>query len=486
MADTFDPWHSAAVAADVIAATTSAADLADRRARRLAALLAAARRGSPLYREILERHDDSPGALQDLPVMHKPQLMERFDEWVADPRLTLAALRGFVGDRGCIGQPFLGRYTVWESSGSSGEPGVFVQDPHAMAVYDALEALRRPFVRPLQRLLDPLCVGERVAFVGATDGHFATTVSLERLRRLNPTIAGTLRLVSFLQPTPDLVDELNGFEPTILATYPSAAVMLAEERRAGRLRFAPAEIWTGGETLSAAMRAFIADAFGCVVVNSYGASEFLSLACECRFGCLHLNSDWAVLEAVDADGRPVPPGRAGVTTLLTNLANHVQPIIRYDLGDRVTLHARRCECGSPLPVIEVQGRSDDTLHLPALNGEQVSVLPLALSTVLEEEAGLFDFQLVQERPDRLRLSTVQAGHAGEQALRRARDSLAAFLARQGAAQVHIACQTAVPDLRGRSGKAQRVVSQVAGATSRLSSRTSRRACAGRSRGGTTA
>ena len=38
----------------------------------------------------------------------------------------------------------------------------------------------------------------------------------------------------------------------------------------------------------------------------------------------------------------------GATSMLTNLANRAQPLIRYDLGDRIKLHSQRCECGSPL------------------------------------------------------------------------------------------------------------------------------------------
>ncbi|HEY9027473.1 MAG TPA: AMP-binding protein, partial [Burkholderiaceae bacterium] len=375
--------------------------------------------------------------------------------------LTLPALRRFVADPARIGEAFADTFVVWESSGSSGEPGLFVQDPQAMAVYDALEALRRPLVRSWRRLVDPLYLGERIAFVGAIDGHFATTVSLQRLRRLNPAFGAALRFVSFLQSTTTLVAELNAFRPTIVATYPSAAVMLAEERQAGRLRHAPTEVWTGGETLSDSMRRFVAETFGCTVVNSYGASEFLAIASECRCGSLHLNSDWAILESVDSAGRPVPPGETGATALLTNLANHVQPIIRYDLGDRIALRTQRCACGSALPALDVQGRCDDTLHVASSRGEQISILPLALSTVLEEEAGLFDFQLVQDHPDHLMLSTMQPGRAGDEALQRACASLTAYLAKQGAEHVHIACRHAAPDVRGRSGKVQRVVSLLA-------------------------
>ena len=83
--------------------------------------------------------------------------------------------------------------------------------------------------------------------------------------------------------------------------------------------------------------------------------------------------------------------------MLTNLANQVQPLIRYDLGDRVTFRELPCTCGSHLPVIDVSGRCDATLRLGAAR-HSVQVLPLALSTVLEEEAGLFDFQLIQHGP----------------------------------------------------------------------------------------
>jgi phenylacetate-coenzyme A ligase PaaK-like adenylate-forming protein len=202
------------------------------------------------------------------------------------------------------------------------------------------------------------------------------------------------------------------------------------------------------------MRRFVQQAFGCTVSNSYGASEFLALGFECEHGSLHLNSDWAILEPVDAQGAAVPDGTPGVTTLLTNLANHVQPLIRYDLGDRVTLHAAPCACGRRLPVIEVQGRSDDTLRLGV---PPHAVLPLALSTVLEDEAGLFDFQLVQQGPCELQLNTALSGSDAERTLRRARVALAAFLAQQGVPRVQIRCRCGEPGLRGRSGKVQRVV-----------------------------
>ena len=453
-----DAWPAGGTALDVaLAAHAGAQALAQRQVTRLAALLEAAASRSPLYGRVLAGRDPASVPLSALPPMRKAELMARFDEWVADPRLRLPALRRFTADRRRIGQSFDERYVVWESSGSSGEPGIFVQDAQAMAVYDALEALRRPVLRPLQRLVDPWGMGERVAFVGAIDGHFASTVSIERLRRIYPALATRLHSVSFLQPVAQIVAQLDAIRPTVIATYPSAAVLLAEERSAGRLQHAPLELWTGGEELSETQRRFLERALGCPVANAYGASEFLALASECSQGHLHLNSDWAILEAVDAKGHAVPPGRPGATTLLTNLANHVQPLIRYDLGDRVTLHAHTCGCGSALPMIEVQGRCDDTLVLTRAGAPAVRVLPLALSTVLEEEAALFDFQLLQHAGDELLLRTGLVGSAAELALRRGRRALGAFLAAQGVPEVHIRCESGHPARRGRSGKIQRVV-----------------------------
>jgi phenylacetate-coenzyme A ligase PaaK-like adenylate-forming protein len=453
-----DPWLSGDTALDVaLVAHADAQALAQRQATRLAALLEAAASGSPLYRRLLAGRDPANVSLSTLPPVRKAELMAKFDEWVADPHLRLPALCRFTADRRRIAQPFNGRYVVWESSGSSGEPGIFVQDAQAMAVYDALEALRRPVLRPLQRLLDPWCLAERIAFVGAIDGHFASTVSIERLRRFNPMLAGRLHSVSFLQPAAGMVAQLNAIRPTVIATYPSAAVLLAEEYGAGRLRHAPSELWTGGEELSASQRQFLRRAFECPVANSYGASEFLALASDCAQGRLHLNSDWVILEAVDARGHAVAAGQHGSTTLLTNLANHVQPLIRYDLGDRVTLHAHTCECGSPLPVIEVQGRCDDTLMLARAGAPPVRVLPLALCTVVEEEAALFDFQLVQQAGDAFVLRTGLVGCAGQLALHRGRRALETFLAAQGVPKVHIRCESGQPARRGRTGKIQRVV-----------------------------
>jgi len=243
--------------------------------QRLAQPLDAATLGSAFWRHVLRGHDPARARLADLPVVGKGELMRHFDGWVTDPRLTLPALRAFTADSARIA-----------------EPGLFVQDEAALAVYDTREAVRRDSPRPWQRLFDPLLLSERIAFVGATSGHFASHVSVMRARRLNPWGTRQWHSLSILQPVADLVEALNACAPTIIATYPTAAAMLADEAERGALRVPIEELWTGGETLSPAVRARAERVFGCPLRNGYGASEFLPIAWECGHGRMHVNADW--------------------------------------------------------------------------------------------------------------------------------------------------------------------------------------------------
>jgi hypothetical protein len=119
----------------------------------------------------------------------------------------------------------------------------------------------------------------------------------------------------------------------------------------------------------------------CRVTDNYSASEAIGMTFECRRRQLHVNADWYILEPVDEAYEPVPPGQPSHSVLVTNLANRVQPIIRYELGDSITVSPARCPCGSPLPAIRVEGRTDEILSfltprlpLPTLRQAQGSAL----------------------------------------------------------------------------------------------------------------
>jgi hypothetical protein len=85
------------------------------------------------------------------------------------------------------------------------------------------------------------------------------------------------------------------------------------------------------------------------------------------------------------------------------------------------------------------------------------VLPLALETVLEEEAGVHGFQLTQTARDamsvRLRADNPRQ-HAA--AFRRVSQVLERFLERQGAAPVKLTLESRAPEADPVSGKLRQV------------------------------
>lgn len=432
--------------------------LRHRQQERLAELVRYARTASPYYRRLYE---GLPPRITDprlLPPTEKRDLMAHFDEWVTDPDVTLDALRrDFLADPSLVGTRYLGRYHVFTTSGTTGEPAVLLHDSYSWTVLQVVSRVRaRASLLTWRDALAVLRRGFRSAGVYVTGGHFGSVVLIESIRRRSPLLAKRIRAFSALRPLAEVVAGLNEFQPTFLAGYPSALAQLAEEQNAGRLRIAPVLAMCAGESLTPAVVEKVRSAFGCGTLQGYAASEVPALSLQCSQGSLHVNSDRYLLEPVDEDYRPVPPGTESYTVLVTNLANRVQPVIRYDLGDRVELVGTPCPCGSPLPVVRVEGRTNDVLSIQTA-GRSVTVLPLALATVVEETPGVRRFQVVQTGPRTLSLRLEMSPGAEPARVWRAVDErLDAFFVTQGAGHVVVEHEQREPQLSPRSGKLRQV------------------------------
>ncbi|HLN78232.1 MAG TPA: phenylacetate--CoA ligase family protein [Nocardioidaceae bacterium] len=433
--------------------------IARRQQNRLADLVKHARSSSPYYRRL---YHDLPSRVTDpqlLPPVRKPDLMAHFDEWVTDPDLTLERLRReFLSDLSLVGSLYLRRYHVFTTSGTTGEPAVLVHDVDSWAVLQVVARLRARRALLSQGLVrNALRRGLRWAVLFATGGHFGGVVLTESLRRRSSFMARRLRVFSVLRPVSELVEELNEFQPTVLNGYPSAIALMAAEQRAGRLRISPFLAQTSGEAMTAQTRNAITSAFGCGIVEGYAASEAPALAVQCPAGSLHVNADWYLLEPVDAAYRPVPPGETSHTTLVTNLANRVQPVIRYDLGDRVAVATSPCPCGSPLPRVTVEGRTNDVLSFESPDGPAVTVLPLALGTVIEETPGVSRFQAIRTGSSRLSVRLEMQPGSGEEEVWAAVDArLEKFFRDHGAAPVSVEHAAETPHADPRTGKFRQV------------------------------
>ena len=430
-----------------------------RQQERLSRLVRYARTASPYYRRL---YHGLPPRVADpllLPPVGKRDLMAHFDEWVTDPDVTMQGLRrDFLPDLSQVGSRYLGRYHVFTTSGTTGEPAVLLHDRESWQVMHVVSRFRARRSLAMRSLVPQLWRhGIRSAVLLATGGHFGGAVLVQSVRRRSAFLARRVRLLSVLRPLPDLVEELNGFQPTLIGGYPSAVALLAAEQRAGRLSISPLRATATGETLTAAARREIETGFGCPVIEGYAASEVPALAVQCSQGRLHVNTDWYLFEPVDEEYRPVPPGVLSHTVLVTNLANRVQPMIRYDLGDRVELATIPCLCGSAFPTVKVEGRTNDVLAFERPDGSVVRVLPLALGAVIEETPGVRRFQAIRTGPRTLTVRLelwpdVEQDTAWAAVAHR----LEKFLATHGADAVSVERAPEPPAADPRSGKFRQV------------------------------
>ncbi len=448
----WDAWHTTRRGPKALAACQQA---------RLVDLVAFARQCSPYYRHLYRDLPEHITDIQHLPPVTKPELMAHFDDWVTDPSVTRASAEAFAADPRQIGELYLGRYFLCSTSGTTGTPALFVHDQKAMKVYETTLSIRGYQAwYSFREIFALLRAGARTAVVFSMSGHIPSFSRWERVRKRSPRRAKRMLGLSVLAPLPTLVQALNEFQPAALSGYSTVLTLLAEEQRAGRLRIKPAMVLTGAESLSAAAHARIEEAFHCLVRDAYGASEFQGIALECEQGWLHVSADWALLEPVDEAYQPVAAGQPSFTVLLTNLANRVQPLIRYDLGDSIVVRPDPCPCGNPLPAIHVEGRRDELLRIQASSGAWISLLPLALGIVIEETPGVRRFQVIQTGPATLtvRLEAVTAGQE-DTVWQVVEPRLHTYLTAQGLTTVTIERASEPPLRDPRSGKFRHVWSE---------------------------
>ena len=96
----------------------------------------------------------------------------------------------------------------------------------------------------------------------------------------------------------------------------------------------------------------IEEVFDCKTANEYGCSETGGFVYECPQGNWHIASELTLIEVLDHNGKPQPPGQSG-EIVVTHLRNNYMPLIRYKIGDRGALLSGVCSCGRRLPLMKV-------------------------------------------------------------------------------------------------------------------------------------
>ena len=302
-------------------------------------------------------------------------------------------LQGLRAGQICASDVDPARLIKHETGGSTGQPFT----------------VRRTFVE--ERLLNWLRWRARLAVGGNLrdrTAHIAYVSPVPEARNWSADILmalGMCRRQPFdcLRPPEELLREIVAYRPDALWGFASSLARLALVPRPELLaRLRPHVVFSGGELLTPQVRTLLCETFAVPVRDFYGAAEFNLVAWECpHTGTLHTCDEGAIVEVVDEQGRPVPPGGEG-EVVGTALHSFAMPIIRYSLGDVAVRGPACCPCGNQLSVLSrVQGRHLDYFKL----ADGTLLHPYRVIELLYQPGmdWVGQYQLIQESASEVRL-----------------------------------------------------------------------------------
>ncbi len=375
--------------------------------KQLGRLIAHAYRNVPYYRKMFDRKGLKPQDIKTLADLALIPVTSKNDLQSLPAREVLAQ-----GIR-------TKHLVVHKTSGSSGEPSI----------------IRRTWLE--ERLLNAFR-WRAIHYFGLRMTDKATRICLtgptqQSLNELPLQIFQALGLyrrvlIDCRLPPEKIVRKLSHSHPDVVGGFPGVLWRCAEiVANDHRLAIRPRFVSVGGEVLTPWMRHQISEAFSSSVFESYGSHEFNLIAWECmETGELHTCDDSVVVEILK-DGRPAAMGERG-EMVGTALHSFAMPFIRYRLGDIVTKGSEMCTCGEPYSTIgKIQGRMIDYFPLPG--GRVIHPYDIVVKIVREASPWIRQYQLTQEREDRIVLQVVPSSNTPPQRIAEFTQSVTASLGR---------------------------------------------------------
>lgn len=176
--------------------------------------------------------------------------------------------------------------------------------------------------------------------------------------------------LNHINPVAQAADLMSQYKPAYVKGRANNLFDLAQEMRS---RGKPPKLdcmFAFGANLSEATREECMDVFGARVMDIYNSKEAYDIAHQCpESSNYHVNWELMLVEVLDENNNACPPGVQG-RCIVTPFYNTAQPLIRYDIGDQITLGAD-CKCGRTLQTLSsLNGR---TIHMfRRENGEKFS------------------------------------------------------------------------------------------------------------------
>ena len=155
-------------------------------------------------------------------------------------------------------------------------------------------------------------------------------------------------------------------------------------------------VLTTSETLNDYMRETISEAFGCKVFDYYGAAERVCYIFTCECGSYHVMPEYGLTEFIPVEDSD--DNRFKI--IATGFWNFGTPLLRYDIGDIVTVNKfdRRCACGRAFPTVKaISGRTGDVIRTPS--GREYG--PTLMARVAKGANNILQSQIIQEKIDQI-------------------------------------------------------------------------------------
>ncbi len=201
------------------------------------------------------------------------------------------------------------------------------------------------------------------------------------------------------------IEDLIKYKPQYLVGFPSTMLEIATYGLTKGYDF-PADtvkaVFPTAETITPIMRAKIQVFFKTKLYDQYASSEGAPFIFECENNKLHLELQSGVFEVLDEHNESTQSGRL----VVTSFTNEGTPLIRYDIGDFITLENESvtCSCGNNNPLVkEILGRIDDFIYSPE-NGK-INIINVA--NAVKDVEGVINYQIVQNELNSINLIVVK-------------------------------------------------------------------------------
>lgn len=354
--------------------------------RKLHELLEYIGRHSPFYKELFAREQIDPatirtiGDLQRIPTTSKADLQTRNEDFLCVDKSRIAE---YTATSGTLGSPVTIALTAKDLDRlADNEYHSFLcADGSANDIYQLMLTLDRQFMAGIAYYSGLRRLGAGIIRVGPG----VPALQWETIQRLKPSVIVAVPsfLLKLIKYAKDRRIDLNG-------SSVKKAICIGENIR------------NQDFSLNILGRK-ITESWHLRLYSTYASTEMQTAFTECGAGQGgHLQPELLILELLDEDNRPVPPGMPGEVTI-TTLGIEGMPLLRYKTGDICSFSDEPCSCGrQTLRLSPIIGRRQQmikfkgtTLYPPALFdllGEMEEVLDFAVE-VYSNEVGLDEILL---------------------------------------------------------------------------------------------